>query len=299
MSVQRIHVAVFAYNRPDHLERCLRDLSAMNEAKDSYVRIYVDGPRSGDGLSPQAEVVRVARQHYGFGDTDIVVREHNLGLAGSVIHGVTEMTEAFGEAIFVEDDLRLSPYFLRYMSEALDTYRTSDSVYSIHGYTYPVTDSLPDTFLLRGADCWGWATWARAWGAFDPDAQSLADRLTSQGLARSFDLDGAYPFMKMLHDNATGKNDSWAIRWHASVFLRAGLTLYPGRSLVWNAGMDGSGVHSGDLEIHANSMTDAPVAVEAIPLVESTTARSAFATYLRASERRRRWMRIRRILHLG
>ena len=40
-----------------------------------------------------------------------------------------------------------------------------------------------------------------------------------------------------------GKNNSWAIRWHASAFLNNKLTLYPKNSLVKNIGIDGSGIN--------------------------------------------------------
>ena len=42
-----------------------------------------------------------------------------------------------------------------------------------------------------------------------------------------------------------GKNNSWAIRWYASIFLSGGLTLNPAHSLIQNIGHDGTGVHSG------------------------------------------------------
>ena len=47
----------------------------------------------------------------------------------------------------------------------------------------------------------------------------------------------------MLERQLQGEVDSWAIRWHLSVFMRQGLVLYPGRSLVKNTGFDGSGTH--------------------------------------------------------
>jgi hypothetical protein len=45
----------------------------------------------------------------------------------------------------------------------------------------------------------------------------------------------------MLQNQVLGKNDSWAIRWYASIFLENRLTLYPSRSLLENIGMDSSG----------------------------------------------------------
>ena len=49
----------------------------------------------------------------------------------------------------------------------------------------------------------------------------------------------------MVKDQINSKNDSWAVRFYASAFLKNMLTLYPGKSLVLNIGFDGSGLHSG------------------------------------------------------
>ena len=47
------------------------------------------------------------------------------------------------------------------MNYYLELYKNNNKVSSIHGYSYP-TKKLPDYFFLKGADCWGWATWSRA-----------------------------------------------------------------------------------------------------------------------------------------
>ena len=60
-----------------------------------------------------------------------------------------------------------------------------------------------------------------------------------------FDIRGSMDYYKMLKRQASGKIDSWAIRWYASVFLNNGLCLHPGKSLVNNIGHDDSGVHCG------------------------------------------------------
>ncbi len=65
------------------------------------------------------------------------------------------------------------------MSDGLQKYQDNHNVVSIHGYIYPVR-RVPETFFLRGADCWGWATWRRGWKLFNSDGQFLLDKLKSQ-----------------------------------------------------------------------------------------------------------------------
>ena len=88
----------------------------------------------------------------------------------------SEVVNEYGSCIVLEDDLLTSPYFLKYMNDALQTYELDDRVISIHGYCYPV-DHMPETFFLKGADCWGWATWKRGWSLFEEDGTKLLSEL--------------------------------------------------------------------------------------------------------------------------
>ena len=210
-----------------------------------------------------------------------IERNENRGLANSIISGVSEVLQHHERVIVVEDDLVTSPFFLRYMNDALDRYQGDLRVASIHGYVYPIMETLPETFFLRGADCWGWATWRRGWQLFNPDGTALLEALESQHLTSEFDFDGSFQYTQMLRDQIDGKNDSWAIRWYASAFLANALTLYPGRSLVHNIGNDGSGTHCLESSAYGASMIMEPVKVETIAVEDSALARQAFAAYAR------------------
>jgi hypothetical protein len=264
--------------------------------------IFCDGARSEKDKPRADEVRKIAGAARGFGSVKVVYRSENLGLAKSIVIGVSEIVAQTGRIIVVEDDLITSPYFLRYMNEGLSRYADTPEVASVHGYVYPLDLTLPESFFIRGADCWGWATWARAWKNFEPDANKLLTRLRERRLDRAFDFGGAAGYLRMLEDFLAGKNDSWAVRWHAATYLCGMLTLYPGRSLIQNIGIDGSGIHSGDDDVFNGGMTNSPIRVEPIALTENLQARAAFERYFRSlhptiSQRVRR--RLRRILGLG
>lgn len=274
-------VVVFAYARPEHLQRTVESLSQNPEAERTDLHVYCDGSKSPHMRDRVNAVREYVASIDGFASVHRVYRDHNIGLAQSVIDGVSSLLQKHDRVIVVEDDLLLSPHFLRYMNDALTCYSDDARVASVHGYNYPIGDPLPETFFLRGADCWGWATWARAWRHFNPDGQALLTRLQQQRLMRAFDLDGAFPFTTMLKAQIAGRNDSWAIRWHAACFADNLLTLYPGRSLVENIGNDASGTHCAHTEAYARALTNEPVTVERIALSESETARQAIARFLR------------------
>lgn len=285
-------VALFAYARPDHLARVLATLKLNAEAAQTRLTIFCDAPKRAEHEAGTTAVRALAETVDGFAAVDIVRRDRNFGLAANITDGVGRLVREFGRVIVLEDDLELSPYFLRYMNDALDLYSNEESVASIHAYSYPVDKELPETFFLRGADCWGWGTWARAWARYRPDGKALLAELEARRLTREFDLDGAYPYCDMLRDQIAGRNDSWAIRWHASAFLGGMLTLYPGRSLVHNIGHDDTGTHSGTTDAFTQRVADRPVRVVRQPVEVDHRARSEFARFLR----RRQGSLVRRAL---
>lgn len=249
-------IALFAYNRPAHTARAIASLKACPEAAASALFVFCDGPRKPEAAAAVAETRAVVRQatSSGFGDVTIIEQPVNRGLANSIIAGVTDLCRRFGRVIVVEDDLILSPFFLRFMNEALDRYEDDDRVMQVAGYMFDaeLNGLEEDALFLPFVTSWGWATWDRAWRYFDPDMTAYDKIANSAPLRRAFDLNGNYPYFAMLTRQRMGQIDSWAIRWYLSTFIRNGLALYPRRSLVANAGMDGSGMHCSNREEDGN-----------------------------------------------
>ncbi|TAK64086.1 glycosyltransferase [Methylobacter sp.] len=276
-------VALFVYNRPWHTRQTVEALLANAEAKDTDLYVFSDGAKNDSAGKAASEVRSYVSGIVGFHSITVIERETNFGLAKSITNGVTQVCQKHGRIIVLEDDHVTSPYFLKYMNEALNYYEHDERVISIAGYIYPVMERMPETFFLRGADCWGWATWARGWELFNPDGQKLLDELKRRKLTHQFDFDGSYPYTKMLQNQIAGKNNSWAIRWYASAFLKDKLTLYPGRSLLVNIGMDDSGSHCSSAMKYEGEMTDIPVQVGTAAVEENAFARQSFITFFRKS----------------
>jgi len=238
-------IVLFVYNRLWHTKKTIEALKRNELAKESELFIYSDGPKYKQNSTTVFEVRSYLHEINGFKKITIIERNKNFGLAKSIIDGVSHTINQFGRVIVLEDDLVTSPIFLRYMNDALDLYKDNTEVVSIHGYQYPLEDIsyLSDTFFIKGADCWGWATWENKWRLFEDDGQKLLDQLKQRKLQKVADFNNSYGYTKMLKNEIKGKNDSWAIKWYMSAFLHNKLTLYPKKSLVQNIGNDGSGTH--------------------------------------------------------
>lgn len=273
-------ILLFAYNRPAHIRRCVESLLANTLAGESDLFVFSDAPKT-DADKPGVEEVRAAlRDIHGFHSVSIVERDTNWGLARSIIDGVTRLVESRGRVIVVEDDLVVAPYFLQFMNDALDVYEDEPRVGHIQACDFTQDTHLPDTFLIKWTGSWGWATWKRAWQHFNPNGSQLLQQLEERGLTRTFDFNGKYGFTRMLRRQIEGKNNSWAIRWNASLFLKDILSLNVGRSLVSNEGFDGSGTNCGGGGLYASNLYLQPLEVQKIaPIVENMAARKVFERY--------------------
>jgi hypothetical protein len=277
-------IALFVYNRIQHTQQTIESLQKNELAVDSELFIFSDGPRSGPNKMKVQKVREYLKSLSGFKKISIIERDNNLGLAQSVIAGVSNIVVTFGRIIVLEDDMITSPYFLRFMNDALELYKAEDKVISIHGYVYPVKDELPSTFFLRGADCWGWGTWKRGWDLFEPDGRLLLHELQKRKLRKRFDFNGAFSYTQMLKDQINGKIDSWAIRWHASGFLKDKLTLYPGTSLIRNIGLDATGTHCRVSREFDASVASHLISVDSIAVEENVSAWKAYETYFKSQK---------------
>jgi len=276
-------IALFVYNRPWHTKQTIEALKKNELAKESKLYIFSDGPKKNELDIVKVGIVRnYIKTISGFRNVEIVEQKENRGLAQSIISGVTDIVNRHGHVIVLEDDLVTSPYFLKYMNEALEIYRDRDDVASIHGYIYPTKVHLPETFFIKGADCWGWATWQRAWNMFEPDGKKLLAQLQDRKLEKEFNFDDSHDYIGLLEGQINDKNDSWAIRWYASAFLQDKLTLYPGKSLIKNIGLDNTGTHSGESNVYNVDIANRPINLSKIQPVDNREAREAFGDFFRS-----------------
>jgi len=274
-------ITLFAYKRLWHTRATVEALQKNVLAKECELIVFSDGPRTNADKADVLSVREYLKTITGFKNVSVTERGKNLGLAQSIIAGVSEVVNQYGRIIVLEDDLLSSPFFLKFMNEGLEYYKDEDKVISINGYLFPVIARLPETFFLKGADCWGWATWKRGWDLFEPDGEKLLGDLRKRHLKKELDFNGAYPYTKMLEDQTRGKNNSWAIRWYASAFLNDKLTLYPGRSLTKNIGTDASGTHCGKTDLYESQISLNPIEITDIPIEENRYAREEFGRFMK------------------
>lgn len=274
-------IALFVYNRPDHTRRTLQYLKQNELAGQSLLFIFSDAAKEESQKEMVQEVRDIIDDVDGFKHVEVIKRNRNLGLADSIIDGVSRLTREFGNVIVFEDDLICSEYTLTYFNDALKRYEKEERVMHIGAYMYPLkTDHLPQTFFYRAATSWGWATWDRAWKSFEPDIDKLISQFDAQKIHR-FSIEDSMNFWKQIVEFKNGRNNSWAIRWYATIFLKGGLTLNPSQSLINNIGHDGTGIHSGINDIYNVIINPRPVTYFPDKLEENPEAYLAIKQFLK------------------
>lgn len=241
-------IVLFAYNRPLHTERTIDALAANYGAGESDLFIFCDGPREASDLCNVERVRDFVKTVDGFKTVNLTFRDNNLGLADSIITGVSSVFEKYSSAIVFEDDLLSSSYTLSFLNKALERYRNEERVFSISAWApspsvLPVPRKYPwDVYFAHRFGCWGWATWRDRWEKVDWQVHTFPEFSQSRWLQRAFNR-GGEDLTPMLFDWKKGENQSWAIRFSYAQFQHGGVGLYPVCSYTDNIGLDGTGVH--------------------------------------------------------
>lgn len=240
-------IAVFAYNRPDCLVRMMDSLQRCEEFDQSIVTIFVDGPKNENDKAGVDGVRRVV-QNLDLPNVGHAFSEINNGLRRSIYAGVSDVCARYGRVIVLEDDLILHPNALRYFNAALIRYENAESIWAIVAYIYnsPTLRNYGRALVLPFAHPWGWATWKRAWDKFSIDIEIDESDLRSAAFATMFDMNGLYPFSKLLKLAKSGTVDSWFIMWLYTIFQNGGRSIFPPHRLVENYGLS-EGTHATSL----------------------------------------------------
>ncbi len=242
-------VALLVFNRPEPTRRVMAAIRAVRPAS---LFVIGDGPRP---LVPEdAERCRVVREITEQVDWDCRVSrrysDENLGCRDNVVSGLDWVFKQTEEAIILEDDCLPDPSFFRYCTELLDFYRLDERVGAISGdnfqFGWRVTED--SYYFSRFCHIWGWATWRRAWQAFDPQMQDWPERRSANWLAEVTGSGAEAHYWKLMFDDSwrrpRGGMETWDIPWQYHCWRSGMLTATPGVNLVRNVGFGADSTHT-------------------------------------------------------
>ena len=239
-------VLLFAYKRLDTLKLTVAALQQNYLANESELFIFSDAAKTSQDELEIDKVRNYLKKIDGFKRISIYEAEKNLGLANSIINGVTRVINEYARVVVLEDDLQTSPNFLAYMNQALDFYQHNRKVFSVAGYTIPVKvpkEYSYQTYFLPRASSWGWGTWKDRWENIDWQVSSFGEFQKDKTKIKEFNTGGSDMY-EMLQKQMNGKIDSWAIRWCYDQYKAGSYTLCPLKSKVKNIGFNNMATHT-------------------------------------------------------
>lgn len=297
-------VVLFVYNRPDHTKKLLESINRLIEAPLTKLFIFSDQAKN---ISEQDSVDMVRKlignfiqNQSNFAEVELRCATQNMGLANSIINGVTEIINKYGNVIVLEDDLIVSNDFLSYMNEALNFYEGNSNIWAISGYSFPMKatkDYQYDIFMCGRACSWGWATWKDRWNTVDWDVSDYNQFKHNIFKRLAFSRWGK-DLPEMLDANFYNEIHSWAIRWCYEAHKQKKMTVYPVKSRIKNCGTDGSGTNFTSVKTCFDTdLIDEDVRCQFVNCEASEQIRYEFskkyAAGLELLKRRLRWFLIR------
>lgn len=232
-------VMLLVHDRPEHTRRVL---DGLRENKLEKLHVFADGPGPEDDLD-RIERTRELVKGVEWCDIELIEREENLGLAGSVVRSLETMFDLYEKVIRMEDDCVPSPGFLSFMTECLDRYENEDRVMNVHGYCPPIDipDGYPyDMYFTYRPGSWGMGLWKDAFSHFKPDIEEYYRFKRNPRAWWSLRRTGYDNFPRFV-STVEGDNDSIDIWWMWALAKRKGLSVNPVQSRIKNIGFDGSG----------------------------------------------------------
>ena len=239
-------IAVFAYNRPKHLQKTLDKLEKNYRASDLDFYLFCDGPKNNLDQKKIEQIYDIFDKIKVFKSKKIFRSKNNQGLYKSLKNGISKILKFKESVIIIEDDIISNKNFLDYMIKGLDFYKNEINVGSVSGYSYTSVDDKEyskQTFLSQRHASWGWGTWRSVWEKMIWDNKKINKIINNdRKFKKKFNKSGPDMY-HMLKSQIEGNLDTMDIIFNFNCFLLNKYCVCPFRSMVYNIGFDGSGIH--------------------------------------------------------
>lgn len=242
-------VLVITFNRPDYTQKVLEAVRAYRPEK---VFVFQDGARFGndEDVNRCAAVREVVEKLIDWPcQFEKYYANENLGCGPGPAEALTWYFSQVESGIILEDDAIPHPDFFEYAAELLERYKDDHDVRAI-GSMNVDTQKWGDGsyyFSMMNRNLCAWASWRRAWTAFDIRLQStsriqLSKALKKYGcglLEREYWCDR----LNEVHKDGIG-GSSWDMQFFMSIWLNNGKGIIPNVNLSSNIGTVSDATHT-------------------------------------------------------
>ncbi|RAJ11201.1 hypothetical protein LX64_00810 [Chitinophaga skermanii] len=239
-------ILLLAFNRPDTAQRVFEQVRAVQPSK---LYIAVDGPRT--QVANDNDLCAATRNIYNDIDWPCDVyrlfQPTNLGCKYAVAQAITWFFEQEAQGIILEDDCLPHEDFFYFCDEMLQRYAHDTRIMSITGTNLQngQQHGTASYYFSEYSHIWGWASWRRAWQAYDVELKDYTEndaQLTIHNIFTDpFLIDG---WLNIFRDLKGGKIDSWDYQFNFTTFFQHGLCITPNVNLISNLGFREDATHT-------------------------------------------------------
>ena len=237
-------VLMIMFNRP---HKAAEVFAKVRQVRPPKLFIAVDGPRP--DRPGEADKVRQCQAFANMVDWDCDVKtdfaETNMGCKNRIASGITWAFEHVEELIILEDDCVPDVTFFRFCQELLEKYRDDNRVFTIGGSNHDHLEPFEESYAFANRfECWGWATWRRAWKFFDITMKqwlTLKQEKYLKNIFRKHDRTYLANEFQLTYEEQI---NSWAYRYWVNCLANHGLHIVPRMNLVRNIGFEPGGTHT-------------------------------------------------------
>ncbi|MCM1154891.1 MAG: glycosyltransferase [Roseburia sp.] len=242
-------IAIFTYNRSEHLKKVLAGLK-NNEIRHK-VYIFQDGMKNHQRDLKQWHDVKKVIDEIDWLEFEYVSSEWNKGCAKSIEDGIGYVLDRHEAVIILEDDCVPLPNFLSYMDSCLEKYQQNQHVIGIGGFAWnldmDIHNADEDVYASGRTMSAAWGTWKNRWECYARDYEILRRIYANQDASERLGIWGG-DLESILCNTLVCRLDAWDIFWALHAIEKNKVFIIPYKSFIDNIGFDGSGMHSGNTD---------------------------------------------------
>lgn len=247
-------VLLILFNRPRYAALVLDE---VRRARPARLYLAVDGGRDPAKHPDDARLTQACRDLAAAVDwpCEVVTRfsETNQGCGRGPSNAISWFFSREEAGIILEDDCVPGATFFRFCAEMLARYADVPEVMHISGNNFAASHAGKvyggrSYGFTRYAQVWGWATWARAWRAFDYEVAGIREADPAVFRAAGIDrLRQVAHHRRVMSVLGRHRHDVWDYQWQYAVMKQRGLCVSPAVNQVTNIGTGDDATHTGDL----------------------------------------------------
>ena len=229
-------ICIFAYTRESGLKNLIKDIKKNQNFKKYEYYFFIDYPKQKKSFFKNTRIIKITDEFKKLANVKVIKRKRNYGLSKNILNGINFIKKRYKKFIILEDDLRISKFYLNYMQTLLNKYENDDKIYSITGYNFPkkifdLNLKKFSVFLTKRPNSWAWGSWSKKWSKVNFE-NKIFDKIYSNKKKMKLISKYGEDLKFILRDTLNLKIESWAVKWTIYHILYNKYCIYPVNSLV-------------------------------------------------------------------